>query len=86
MSPERIIELAMDDEVPKFMFGGDLLAEWTRKHIDLSGPYGDGCHTPSGWYVVIHANVGRPGAFRVLSRWCLGDRVPLSFDVPEQMP
>lgn len=81
MTPERIQELADAEETPKFLFGSDALAEFTRKH--RCAHTGE-CVNPSGWYVVIHPSL-KPGeaAFRVLSCWNFGQRVPTSWDVPD---
>ena len=85
MDAARIIELAESDDTPKFMFGSEELEAWTRKHIERRTNGSAGCHTYSGWYVVLHKNIGRPGCFRVLSCWNIGQVFPTSYDVPESV-
>jgi hypothetical protein len=82
MTPTRILELANDPATPKFVFGSTELDAWTRQHRNmLTGE----CHTHSGWYIVRHRSLLKPPQpdHLVLSCWNMGQRVPLSYDVPD---
>lgn len=85
MNSERILEIANNPEVPKFIFGSPALEEWTRKHRD---PLTCEAIDDSGFYVVVHPSLNprqRPD-LRVLSRWRSGGVVPSSWDVPVTEP
>lgn len=85
MAPEEILQIANHPDVPKFIFGSKELADWTSAHRN---PHTCAAEKDSGHYVVIHRSLNpaqRPDV-RVLSRWCWGERVPRSWDVPAVAP
>lgn len=85
MSPLEILDVAEQPDVPSFIFGSEALADWTRKHVS---PHTGECFKHSGFYVIIHPslNPSQLPSFRVLSCWNVGDRVPRSWDVDDDLP
>jgi hypothetical protein len=81
MTPERIQQLTNDPTTPEFVFGSQELDAWTLKHRNV---HTGECHTFSGWYVVRHRSLFNPPTpdHRALSCWNVGQRVPLSYDIP----
>lgn len=84
MDAERIAQLANDPGTPRFMFGGDALKAWTRKHRD---PATGRCELVGGssWYLVKHPSLNpqqRPD-FWTLNQWDYMKVTPHSVDVPD---
>lgn len=84
MNHVRILQIANDPDVPKFVFGSKELVDWTRRHRN---PHTGEAIESSGFYVVVHRSLNpaqRPD-FRVLSRWDWGKVFPTSWDVPDSV-
>jgi len=83
MDAQRIAQLANDPSTPRFMFGGDALKDWTRKHRN-SATGRCALVGGSGWYLVKHTSLNpqqRPD-FWTLNQWHYDQVTPQSVDVP----
>lgn len=83
MEAYRVMRLANDPSVPRFLFGGSALEVWTRKHRDPNTGY-CGHVGGSGWYLVKHQsfNPAQRPDFWTLNHWHYMQVTPYSVDVP----